>query len=113
MGACGVDVSLQRKTLCTFRLEETQAESVSLMGSFNGWSTTANLMQYKNGGWEARVWLEPGKHEYCYFILEESCDSWGGLRSSLIQMGQRFNKIIELEVVSPPSDSSANKMLTI
>ena len=56
---------------CTFRLEGVHAASVALVGSFNSWSTTANLMRYSNGKWETRVSLPPGRHSYYFFAIEK------------------------------------------
>ena len=91
-------LTVEPKMLCTFRLEGTRAASVALLGSFNGWSTTANLMEWRDGRWEARVMLPPGRQEYCFFVLQESADSIGGLRGGMIRVGS------VIDVMSPAKD---------
>ncbi len=99
------EISFGPRMVCTFRLEGTGAKAVALMGAFNGWSTTANLMHNENGRWEARVMLPPGRQEYCFFVLEESADSIGGLRGTAIRVGSTIDVVCaEKEVVSERSE---------
>jgi 1,4-alpha-glucan branching enzyme len=77
--------SLRGKTSCTFQLPGINAVSVAVVGSFNDWSTTANLMQRKEDRWETEVPLPPGRHRYFFFALER--DEQTPLRGSVLQMG--------------------------
>jgi 1,4-alpha-glucan branching enzyme len=71
----------------TFRLEGVRAASVSLVGSFNEWSTTRHLMSYNDGKWETQVQLPPGRHSYCYFALDQD----ESLHGQVIQMGSTID----------------------
>ena len=73
------------KTACTFKLPGINAESVAVVGSFNDWSTTANLMQKKEDRWETEVPLPPGRHRYFYFALERG--EQAPLHGSVLRMG--------------------------
>jgi len=48
-----------------FRFYAPDAQEVYLAGDFNGWHPQELLMKKsKDGTWEAKVKLPPGKHEY-------------------------------------------------
>jgi hypothetical protein len=86
---------------CVFRLGNSDAAAVSVLGPFNNWSTTATPMQKVAGGkWEARVELPPGQHPYCYFMLQE-LRGVGGFR-----FGLRTGILLSGSVVSVPSGSA-------
>ena len=56
---------------------DLEVGSVSLRGSFNNWGETP--MTEEDGIWSASVELEPGEHEYKYFINGEwpsDMESW-------------------------------------
>ena len=54
---------------CRFRLPRfDDAHEVFLVGSFNGWNTTAERMQHNNGTWETIVSLKPGEHKYKFMV---------------------------------------------
>ena len=72
---------------CTFRLEGVRAASVALVGSFNAWSTTANLMRYSDGKWETEIAIPPGRHSYFFFALEKE----ETLRGRPLQMGSTID----------------------
>jgi 1,4-alpha-glucan branching enzyme len=80
------DNQTRGKTACTFKLPRINAESVAVVGSFNDWSTTANLMQKKEDRWETEVPLPPGRHRYFYFALERGDQT--PLRGSVLQTGE-------------------------
>lgn len=47
-----------------------EASTVSLVGSFNGWSFLANPMKHQpDGSWSAQVQLHHGHHQY-YFLVD-------------------------------------------
>ena len=54
---------------CRFRLPGfDDAHEVFLVGSFNGWNTTAEQLQPSDGTWEAIVLLKPGEHKYKFMV---------------------------------------------
>ena len=79
--------SALRTKPCTFRLEGVDAASVAVLGTFNDWSTTRNLMKRINGKWEAEVVLPPGRHSYCFFAIETD----RALRGSLLHIGSTID----------------------
>ena len=87
MVLCGDPIRSDSSRPCVFRFDGVQAASVALVGTFNQWSTTAHLMTYTNGQWEAQVVLPPGKHSYCFFALKKD----HALRGSLYHMGSTID----------------------
>jgi 1,4-alpha-glucan branching enzyme len=61
-----------KKTICkvTFKVPADWAkEEVALVGDFNNWDPKANLLEKKNGAWEATVKLDPNaEYKFRYFI---------------------------------------------
>ena len=61
-----------KRTICrvSFRIpEEWAEESVAIVGDFNEWDSTRNLMERRNGAWETLLRLIPGKeYRFRYFI---------------------------------------------
>jgi len=82
--------------LVTFRIEEPAASSVSLVGSFNGWSPQNHKLQKRDGKtWEITLSLAPGRYAYRFLvdqkkqILDPSTkltepDGFGGQNSVVI-----------------------------
>jgi len=59
--------SVGRKT--EFSLLAPQARSVSITGDFNQWNTSSHsLKQDKKGVWSISLSLNPGQHEYRFFV---------------------------------------------
>src|SRR5947207_12800618 len=87
MVLCGDPIRSDSSRPCVFRFDGVEAVSVALVGTFNEWSTTANLMTYTNGQWEAQVVLPPGKHSYCFFAREKD----HALRGSLCRVGSTIH----------------------
>ena len=53
----------------TFRLERySNATSVAVGGSFNGWNDMDYPMQWNNGAWTIQLPLKPGKYEYKFSV---------------------------------------------
>lgn len=100
MVLCGDPIRSDSSRPCVFRFDGVQAASVALVGTFNQWSTTAHLMTYTNGQWEAQVVLPPGRHCYCFFALEKD----HALRGSLYHMGSTID--IGGEITAPISRGS-------
>ncbi|MCS6263413.1 MAG: isoamylase early set domain-containing protein [Nitrospira sp.] len=53
-----------------FSVSVPTAESVAIVGSFNGWSPTAHVMTRvgSNGFWSAVVPLSEGEHAFMYLV---------------------------------------------
>jgi 1,4-alpha-glucan branching enzyme len=59
------------KKRITFRYDASYAETVFVVGSFNGWNSGANpLKRDRDGIWTAIVDLFPGIYEYRYLVDE-------------------------------------------
>jgi hypothetical protein len=64
-----------------FRVRCSKAVSASLIGEFNGWSTTATPMERNGDEWEVRLDLPVGQTECAVFLLLPlPCDDEGSLR---------------------------------
>jgi 1,4-alpha-glucan branching enzyme len=58
-----------RKKRVTFTLNQPEATSVSVAGSFNGWDTEGcRLKRQKDGTWKRTENLPPGPHEYRFVV---------------------------------------------
>lgn len=70
----------------TFKLRYfTDAKSVLVSGSFNGWSTTEYRMELKDGLWTYELNLKPGKYTYKFnvdgqWMIDPANDDWEGNR---------------------------------
>jgi 1,4-alpha-glucan branching enzyme len=53
-----------------FRLTDPEADSVTLAGSFNQWSTSSHPLarERSSGVWSVVVTLPPGEHLFMYFV---------------------------------------------
>jgi 1,4-alpha-glucan branching enzyme len=59
----------QKKPGTTFRLDAPQAERVFVAGCFNEWDPTANpLERSEEGIWSCTLAVDPGEHEYRFFV---------------------------------------------
>jgi len=54
----------------TFTLSYPEAESVSLIGSFNQWNPAGHKMQQRGdrNTWVLELWLSEGRHEYAFLV---------------------------------------------
>lgn len=89
-------VDRESMRLMPFTYSNPAATSVSVVGSFNGWSPTATRMvQLEDGRWQAKVRLRPGRFEYKFAVNgdqwiadpanpESVSDGFGGLNSLLV-----------------------------
>ena len=72
------------KERITFKYCAPEAKAVFLVGSFNGWNTSANpLKKNKEGTWSTAVNLFPGTYEYLYVVdgeWRDDPDCWFQLR---------------------------------
>ena len=55
-----------------FRLADTGASKVSLMGDFNNWNPTMDSMVKRGSVWEVRLYLVPGKYRYMFVVDGEN-----------------------------------------
>ncbi len=63
------DDSEDVRRLVTLRYRDSDAHSVSVIGTFNGWSPDHSLMRKAEGGaWEITLSLRPGKHAYRFLV---------------------------------------------
>jgi len=81
--------------LVTLRYQSTDASSVAVIGSFNGWSPVdTSMRETRDGVWEISLHLPPGRYAYRFLvnndeqILDPSCstqepDGYGGMNSVL------------------------------
>ncbi len=58
-----------REQTIEFKFYAPAARKVCLAGNFNSWSTSSHPMKKgKDGTWTISVKLQPGQHEYKYFV---------------------------------------------
>lgn len=59
----------EARRLVTFHYEDVEANAVSVVGSFNGWSPeTHRLEKHDGGAWELTLSLAPGRYPYRFLI---------------------------------------------
>jgi len=94
--ASNCTAGVQKTTLgYEFSYEDAGAASVSLAGSFNNWSTTANPMARDSKGvWRATLSLDPGKYEY-KFVVNGS--AWLADPDNPVVVGDYGNSQIEVD----------------
>lgn len=78
----------------TFRLNHSEAKSVSIAGSFNEWNPeTYPLRKTKKGYWSTTITLPRGRHEYRYFVdgqwftdpdTEQTPNAFGSFNSVIV-----------------------------
>ena len=82
----------------TFTLEAPQAQNVSLVGDFNNWDPKRHPMKRKNNGqWYKIVMLQPGTHEYKFWVD----DAWVIDRANDYRRRNNFGTLNNLITVSP------------
>ena len=68
-------VGKSNKKQVSFKLEAPEAEEVFLAGTFNDWDPAAKPMKKgARGIWRTRISLEPGVHQYRFFVDGEWMD---------------------------------------
>jgi hypothetical protein len=99
-GPGGTDLSSQ-SVLVQFELRAPAAQSVSLAGSFNGWSPASIPLTRtpESDRWRVTIPLRPGEHEYLFVIDREEwvadphahaqVDDGFGQSNSVIMVGPR------------------------
>ncbi len=57
------------KKKITFKYHGPEAKTVAVVGTFNGWNTTANLLKKdREGNWSSSINLFPGSYEYRFVV---------------------------------------------
>jgi hypothetical protein len=56
------------QVIVQFRLADTAAQEVALVGDFNGWRPAHRLHQFAGGVWSVDVALEPGVYHYVFVV---------------------------------------------
>lgn len=85
----------ETQRIVTLSYEDSKANSVSVVGSFNGWSpVNSNMRRDKDGGWEISLHLPPGRYAYRFLVNnstqvidpnseQQEPDGYGGMNSVL------------------------------
>jgi hypothetical protein len=67
--SAGGELPTETHRLVTFRLEDPAASTVSVVGSFNGWSPQNHRLQRRDSKtWEITLSLAPGRYAYRFLI---------------------------------------------
>ena len=66
-GACRSSVVVEDEEVA-FRIARIDSGAVFLVGDFNGWNPTIDLMVRGNTGFEIRLYLLPGTYRYRFFV---------------------------------------------
>jgi hypothetical protein len=85
----------ESRRLVTLRFQDSEAKSVAVVGSFNGWSPASSPMQKKGETWEITLSLAPGRYSYRFLVDEKKQvldpsssgtepDGYGGRNSVLV-----------------------------
>ena len=105
-------------TPVTFRFQPPgAAQSVSLAGSFNDWSTSAAPLADRGGVWEATIELAPGSYQYKFvvngnqWLTDESAksfadDGFGG-KNSVVEVGEQAMTVGAASVAAQVSGGRA------
>jgi hypothetical protein len=91
----GEDGPPQTQRQVTLTYSNPEANSVSVMGTFNGWSpTNTNMRRNNSGNWEISLYLSPGRYAYRFLVnnsrevldpdrADKEPDGYGGFNSVL------------------------------
>lgn len=72
-GYSGADMNRQTKDGVLFRIHAPGSRIVEVVGEFNGWGRSKLLLNpTKDGWWELRIPLPPGRYQYVYLIDDET-----------------------------------------
>ncbi|UCF10427.1 MAG: isoamylase early set domain-containing protein [Candidatus Bipolaricaulota bacterium] len=66
--AQGLRSALDREDATLFLVPAPGAESVTVLGNFNGWTATPLSDPDEDGIWTATIELPPGRYEYAYLV---------------------------------------------
>ncbi len=102
----GDDLDFSNSVPVLFEITAPGASSVSVAGSFNGWSTTANVFSQNGDTWTVQVDLGQGDHYYKFVVdgnwqIDASNpftapDGYGGVNSHLL-VGPRLEAITDIQ----------------
>ena len=81
-----------------FQLDASEAQSVAVVGNFNGWDPTAHPLEKKNSLWQVTILLQKGNTYFYNFIIDG--DKWITDPSQLLVSEDEFGKrsVLELNV---------------
>ncbi|HEX6790888.1 MAG TPA: isoamylase early set domain-containing protein [Candidatus Krumholzibacteria bacterium] len=85
----------ESRRLVTLRFQDPEANSVAVVGSFNGWSPASNPMRKQGDTWELTLSLLPGRYSYRFVVDQKKQvldpsqsatepDGYGGKNSVLV-----------------------------
>lgn len=80
-----------------FRMEQRDAEGVSVAGSFNNWDAGAHPLERHGDLWSATVPLDPGWYYYKFVVRKDGRDTWipdPGNPERLPDGGDSFNSVL-------------------
>lgn len=67
-----VKVIVSKESNIGFMYRNSKPKTVYLIGDFNKWNKTANLMEKdKNHKWTTMLKLRPGKYNYCFLVNDK------------------------------------------
>ena len=78
-----------------FGLVASQARSVAVAGSFNGWDPTVTPMRKVEGAWHVKVGLPRGRHEY-RFVVDGQWMADPGARESVPNPFGSVNSVLNV-----------------
>ena len=78
-----------------FGLVASEAKSVSLAGSFNGWDPTVTPLMKVDGAWHVKVGLPRGRHEY-RFMVDGQWMPDPGARESVLNPFGSVNSVLSV-----------------
>lgn len=83
----------KKKTL-GFQVELPEAESVALLGDFNNWDATANVMKKnKKGVWRVELKLPEGDYQFRYFVDEDHWENDADVPTVINEFGSENSLI--------------------
>lgn len=81
---------VSRDSSADLELYAPKAKSVSVAGSFNNWSTTANrLTKDSQGNWKTSIRLKSGQYQYRFFVDGSWTDDPKAKETALNQYGSK------------------------
>jgi 1,4-alpha-glucan branching enzyme len=89
-------MTAEKKRCVVFRLDAPGAGSVSVAGSFNGWSTESHPLRLnKSGIWRKTIYLQPGTYEYRFVVDGNWADDANRKEEVMNQFGS-YNSVVRV-----------------
>ncbi len=103
-------VKVSPKTKKTsFQITLPEAESVALVGDFNGWSDTATPMKKnKSGVWKVDLALEEGEYQFRYLVNQSEWYNDEDV-SAVPNIFGSENSVVKVSFPTPKSRKTARK----